>query len=116
MNDVDDENDIRVNAYERTSSTAIAATTSARTLNAKGDYSFQPYAYPRSALSDWERVQCKSTIEDYRRHFDLKIGVYVQGETFSFSFFRAAMYNCTLSNRDCSLYAYRVFDQRRGIG
>jgi len=78
MNDVDDENDIRVNAYERTSSTAIAATTSARTLSAKGDYSFQPYAYPRSALSDWERVQCKSTIEDYRRHFDLKIGVYVQ--------------------------------------
>ena len=43
-----------------------------------GNYSFQPYAYPRSALSDWERVMCKSTIEDYRRHFNLKIGVYVQ--------------------------------------
>ena len=41
-------------------------------------YSFQPYAYPRSALSDWERVMCKSTLEDYRRHFNLKIGVYVQ--------------------------------------
>ena len=44
-----------------------------------GAYSFQPYAYPRSALSDWERVMCKSTLEDYRRHFNLKIGVYVQG-------------------------------------
>jgi len=43
-----------------------------------GAYSFQPYAYPRSALSDWERVMCKSTLEDYRRHFNLKIGVYVQ--------------------------------------
>lgn len=41
-------------------------------------YSFQPYAYPRSALSDWERVMCKSTLEDYQRHFNLKIGVYVQ--------------------------------------
>lgn len=45
-----------------------------------GNYSFQPYAYPRSALSDWERVMCKATVEDYRRHFNLKIGVYVQGE------------------------------------
>ena len=44
-----------------------------------GAYSFQPYAYPKSALSDWERVMCKATLEDYRRHFDLKIGVYVQG-------------------------------------
>mmetsp|Transcript_35394 Transcript_35394/g.72324 ORF Transcript_35394/g.72324 Transcript_35394/m.72324 type:complete len:619 (-) Transcript_35394:770-2626(-) len=80
IKDVDDESDITHsnNSYGRTSSTATAATTSARTLNANGDYSFQPYAYPRSALSDWERVQCKSTIEDYRRHFDLKIGVYVQ--------------------------------------
>lgn len=43
-----------------------------------GAYSFQPYAYPRSALSDWERVMCKSTLEDYQRHFNLKIGVYVQ--------------------------------------
>jgi hypothetical protein len=43
-----------------------------------GAYSFQPYAYPRSSLSDWERVMCKSTLEDYRRHFNLKIGVYVQ--------------------------------------
>ena len=43
-----------------------------------GNYSFQPYAYPRSSLSDWERVMCKSTIEDYQRHFNLKIGVYVQ--------------------------------------
>ena len=82
MNDLDDdENDFQANAYDRTSSTAtIATTTSARALNASGKYSFQPYAYPRSALSDWERVMCKSTIEDYRRHFDLKIGVYVQGE------------------------------------
>jgi len=46
--------------------------------NGAGNYSFQPYAYPRSALSDWERTKCKSTIEDYRRHFNLKIGVYVQ--------------------------------------
>ncbi len=82
---VDDDSDILPNnGYERTSSTATTGTTSARTLNAKGGYSFQPYAYPRSALSDWERVQCKSTIEDYRRHFDLKIGVYVQGETISY--------------------------------
>ena len=44
------------------------------------NYSFQPYAYPRSALSDWERVMCKATIEDYQRHFNLKIGVYVQGK------------------------------------
>jgi len=43
-----------------------------------GNYSFQPYAYPRKALSDWERVKCKATIEDYRRHFNLNIGVYVQ--------------------------------------
>jgi len=43
-----------------------------------GNYSFQPYAYPRAALSDWERVMCKATIEDYRKHFNLKIGVYVQ--------------------------------------
>ena len=49
-------------------------------MAASGNYSFQPYAFPRSALSDWERVMCKSTIEDYRRHFNLKIGVYVQGE------------------------------------
>jgi hypothetical protein len=48
-----------------------------------GNYSFQPYAFPRSALSDWERVMCKSTIEDYRRHFNLRIGVYVQGERIS---------------------------------
>jgi hypothetical protein len=82
MNDLDDnENDFQANEYDRRSSTATeATTTSARALNASGKYSFQPYAYPRSALSDWERVMCKSTIEDYRRHFDLKIGVYVQGE------------------------------------
>lgn len=43
-----------------------------------GNYSFQPYAYPRSALSDWELVMCKATVEDYQRHFNLKIGVYVQ--------------------------------------
>ena len=48
-----------------------------------GNYSFQPYAYPRAALSDWERSMCKSTIEDYRRHFNLNIGVYVQGEKVS---------------------------------
>lgn len=48
-----------------------------------GNYSFQPYAFPRASLSDWERTQCKATIEDYRRHFNLKIGVYVQGEQIS---------------------------------
>lgn len=47
-------------------------------INGVRNYSFQPYAYPRSSLSDWERVMCKATIEDYRRHFNLKIGVYVQ--------------------------------------
>jgi hypothetical protein len=45
----------------------------------KGSYSFQPYAYPRASLSDWERVMCKSTLECYARHFNLKVGVYVQG-------------------------------------
>ncbi|KAL7471786.1 hypothetical protein ACHAXS_012099 [Conticribra weissflogii] len=50
----------------------------AKSPSAPGNYSFQPYAFPRSALSDWERVMCKSTIEDYQRHFNLKIGVYVQ--------------------------------------
>ena len=30
------------------------------------NYSFQPYAYPRSTLSDWERVMCKATIEYYQ--------------------------------------------------
>jgi len=50
----------------------------AKSPRATGNYSFQPYAFPRSALSDWERVMCKSTIEDYQRHFNLKIGVYVQ--------------------------------------
>ncbi|KAL3773724.1 hypothetical protein ACHAW5_009833 [Stephanodiscus triporus] len=56
----------------------IANHRSPRAAGGGGAYSFQPYAYPRSALSDWERVMCKSTIEDYRRHFNLKIGVYVQ--------------------------------------
>jgi hypothetical protein len=84
-NDDDDDNDIKPRAYDRSSSTATAATMSSRTLNANGKYSFQPYAYPRSALSDWERVMCKSTIEDYRRYFHLKIGVYVQGETIPIS-------------------------------
>ena len=94
---IEDENDIHPNnAYGRTASSATAGTTSARTLNANGDYSFQPYAYPRSALSDWERVQCKSTIEDYRRHFDLKIGVYVQGETIAFVI-RVQVHNCSIS-------------------
>ena len=45
-----------------------------------GKYFFQPYAYLRLALSGWERVMCKSTIENYQRHFNLKVGVYVQGE------------------------------------
>ena len=45
----------------------------------KGSYSFQPYAYPRASLSDWERVICKATLECYQRHFNLKVGVYVQG-------------------------------------
>lgn len=53
---------------------------SARSPRSGGNYSFQPYAFPRSALSDWERAKVKATIEDYRRHFNLKIGVYVQGE------------------------------------
>jgi hypothetical protein len=57
----------------------IANHRSPKAAGGGGAYSFQPYAYPRSALSDWERVMCKSTIEDYRRHFNLKIGVYVQG-------------------------------------
>ncbi len=108
---VDDESDIHTNnGYERTATTATTATTGARTLNAKGGYSFQPYAYPRSALSDWERVQCKSTIEDYRRHFDLKIGVYVQGETISyFSCILCALIQIQLLNitfcRTLSCYA-----------
>ena len=45
-----------------------------------GMYSFQPYAYPRASLSDWERVMCKSTLECYQKHFNLKVGVYVQGK------------------------------------
>ncbi len=57
-----------------------STTVKSPTAGAGGNYSFQPYAFPRSALSDWERIMCKSTIEDYRRHFNLKIGVYVQGE------------------------------------
>jgi hypothetical protein len=52
-------------------STAVKSPTSA---GIGSNYSFQPYAFPRSALSDWERVMCKATIEDYRRHFNLKIG------------------------------------------
>ena len=55
----------------------------ARSPRSGGNYSFQPYAFPRSALSDWERAKVKATIEDYRRHFNLKIGVYVQGENLS---------------------------------
>ena len=46
----------------------------------RNKYCFQPYAYPRSSLSDWEKERCKATIEDYKSHFNLKIGVYVQGE------------------------------------
>ncbi|KAL7531726.1 hypothetical protein ACHAXR_004197 [Thalassiosira sp. AJA248-18] len=57
---------------------AASGRSATRAGSGGGNYSFQPYAYPRSALSDWERVMCKSTIEDYRRHFNLKIGVYVQ--------------------------------------
>ena len=49
-------------------------------LNSSGEYSFQPYAYPRNSLSDWERVMCKSTLECYQKHFNLKVGVYVQGK------------------------------------
>jgi len=51
-----------------------------------GKYSFQPYAYPRASLSDWERVMCKSTLECYQKHFNLKIGVYVQGMEMSSCF------------------------------
>ena len=56
-----------------------------RSPRSNGHYSFQPYAYPRSALSDWERVMCKATIEDYQRHFNLKIGVYVQGKQIKYA-------------------------------
>ena len=52
-------------------------TTTARSPRSD-NYSFQPYAYPRSALSDWEKDKVKATVEDYRRHFNLKVGVYVQ--------------------------------------
>lgn len=67
--------------------TAVAAgdgVTRSPKVSSSGNYSFQPYAYPRSALSDWERTKVKATIEDYRRHFNLKIGVYVQGESIEY--------------------------------
>jgi hypothetical protein len=51
-----------------------------RSRSISGRYSFQPFAYPRASLSDWERVMCKSTLECYQKHFNLKVGVYVQGE------------------------------------
>jgi hypothetical protein len=50
-----------------------------KSRSSSGKYSFQPYAYPRTSLSDWERVMCKSTLECYQKHFNLKVGVYVQG-------------------------------------
>lgn len=65
-------------------STAVKSPMSATRFG--GNYSFQPYAFPRSSLSDWERIMCKSTIEDYRRHFNLRIGVYVQGERKSYDY------------------------------
>ncbi|KAL3764547.1 hypothetical protein ACHAWO_007918 [Cyclotella atomus] len=49
-----------------------------KSRSSSGKYSFQPYAYPRASLSDWERVMCKSTLECYQKHFNLKVGVYVQ--------------------------------------
>lgn len=66
----------------------------------KGSYSFQPYAYPRDSLSDWERVICKATLECYQKHFNLKVGVYVQGR------FAAYLKQFTL------LLSYSIYSQQ----
>ena len=40
---------------------------------------FYPYAYPRSKNGgSFSDMDCKATIEDYKRRFDLQIGLYVQ--------------------------------------
>mmetsp|Transcript_15330 Transcript_15330/g.33339 ORF Transcript_15330/g.33339 Transcript_15330/m.33339 type:complete len:1023 (-) Transcript_15330:1622-4690(-) len=45
-----------------------------------GGYSFQPYAYPREKLELLDGVveECRATLEDYQRHLELNIGLYVQ--------------------------------------
>ena len=45
-----------------------------------GAYSFQPFAYPREKLELLDDVveECKATLEDYQRHLELNIGLYVQ--------------------------------------
>lgn len=41
--------------------------------------SFQPYAYPRDIFGDDDEInECKATLADYQKHFDLNIGLYVQ--------------------------------------
>ena len=92
------------------STSSIKSPTSAAG-GAGSKYSFQPYAFPRSALSDWERVMCKSTIEDYRRHFNLRIGVYVQGErkfrVYNSRIFHLAYHN--LNTLQCSFLRIEEF-------
>ena len=45
-----------------------------------GAYSFQPFAYPREKLELLDDVveECKATLEDYQRHLELNVGLYVQ--------------------------------------
>jgi len=45
-----------------------------------GAYSFQPFAYPREKLELLDDIveECKATLEDYQRHLELNIGLYVQ--------------------------------------
>ena len=83
-----------------------------RSPRSGGNYSFQPYAFPRSALSDWERAKVKATIEDYRHHFNLKSGVYVQGENW---FKSGLLCVCSTSNNIVLLITslHRVFHQCR---
>lgn len=39
---------------------------------------FQPYAYPRDQLEASDEIMdCKACIQDYQRHFDLNIGLYL---------------------------------------
>jgi len=43
------------------------------------DINFQPYAYSRKELRQRKDLgACKATLEDYQKHFDLHIGIYVQ--------------------------------------
>ncbi len=40
---------------------------------------FKPYAFPQEEVDDIELIdECKATLADYQRHFDLQIGLYVQ--------------------------------------